>query len=276
METPSLFYFNYKNYMSKQNSTKAEVRELDVLISSFADKYGLDHITVFRDFMRYIINGWTLPGYPGYADWKYTPEQNALFGEMNHVWIRIMDAQIQGNEFFDCLAPLHQVYSGVTDRQSKGQFMTPPHIAQLMSKIVPTDKTKVGNVIDPTGGSGGLLLASHAENPVNFFVSMDVDYTMCLQAVCNFIIHGVVGMVVCINTLTLHGFQGAWLVNELLYRTKLPTIRPLTEDEYNIHYNNMDRTWIYFLSQEAYDQFGAMHKLFSLLADTPDEPKQSL
>jgi type I restriction enzyme M protein len=258
--------------MSKKYNMPPEVRELDKLIASFAEKYGLDRITIFRDFLRFVINGWTLPGFPGLTDWKYTPEQNTLFGGMNDAWIRIMDEQLKGNGFFDAFARLHPAYSADKDRQSKGQFMTPPHIAQLMAGMVPADSSKVGSVADPTGGSGGLLLASHAQNPKNFHVSMDVDYTMCLQAVCNFIIHGVVGMVVCINTLTLKDFRGGWLVNELLYRTGLPTVRPLTEDEYLIHSNNLDRTWIYFLNQTEYDQFEKTHKTLSLVFEAMDKP----
>lgn len=258
--------------MSKKHDIPSEVKELDTLISSFAYKYGLDRITIFRDFLRFVINGWTLPGFPGYSDWRYTPEQNALFGEMHNAWIRIMDGRLKREVFFDAFARLHPVYSGSWDRKLKGQFMTPPHISQLMAEMAPVDNTRTGNVMDPAGGSGGLLLASHTRNPRNFHVSMDVDHTMCLQAVCNFIIHGVVGMVVCINSLTLKDFRGAWLVNEFLHRTGLPSVRPLTEEEYRIHCGCMDRTWIYFLSREVYDQYREMREVFSMLADTMNEP----
>ncbi len=240
---------------------------MDDLISAFAHKFGFDRITVFRDFLRYTINGWTLPDYPSLSDWSYSPEQNAMFGEMYKAWILIMDEQLKNKEFFDCFARLHPAYSSDADKKSKGQFMTPPHICQLMATIaLPDTSSEVNKVCDPTGGSGGLLLASHAHSPRNFHVSMDVDYTMCLQAVCNFIIHGVVGVVVCKNTLTLTNFQGAWLVNEFLHRAGVPTVRPLTEEECETIIAS-DRVWIYFLDQEGYDQFELGLALLSQIHD---------
>ena len=269
MEIPSPFLISKS--MSRKYNTPSEVRELDKLITSFAERFGLDRITVFRDLLRFVINGWTLPGYPGIEDWRYNLEQNALFAEMNRVWIRIMGEQLNRKEFFDVFAHLYPAYSGDKDRQSKGQFMTPHHIAQLMAELVPTDTSKVNSVCDPTGGSGGLMLASHARNPRNFHVSMDVDYSMCLQAVCNFIIHGVVGMVVCINTISQKNFKGAWLVNELLYRTGFPTIRPLSEEEYLIH-SNSDKLFIYFLDAEDYDRLESVHTLLAKIHDSTTNP----
>jgi type I restriction enzyme M protein len=75
-------------------------------------------------------------------------------------------------------------------------------------------------LIDPTCGSGRCLLAIHVEAPGNYHVAMDLDLTCVKMTIANFLLHGVVGEVLWMDSLSLE-FYGAWKVNEML-NTSIP------------------------------------------------------
>lgn len=55
------------------------------------------------------------------------------------------------------------------------------------------------------------------------------------MCVCNFLVNSCVGEVVCIDTLKMDNFRGAWLVNQAYYRKGLPSIRWMNEREYLLY-----------------------------------------
>ncbi|MCD7795446.1 MAG: hypothetical protein LUH46_11380 [Alistipes sp.] len=68
--------------MAKQYEAPNEVRKLEKLINDFTYRHGLDVRNVFRDLLRYIIHGFSLPDTPSLQDWRYTKEQNKAFYDM--------------------------------------------------------------------------------------------------------------------------------------------------------------------------------------------------
>ncbi len=147
-------------------------------------------------------------------------------------WIQIMSQQIKRHGWYDAFGDLFMALTSQSGQQQKGQFFTPAHITDLMSKITmgkQESDAKILSVCDPTAGSGRTLLAAKADRPQSYLVAWDIDYTCCLMCVCNFLINGCVGEVVCIDSLRMDNFRGAWIVNEALCRTGLPTVRKLDE-----------------------------------------------
>ncbi len=263
--------------MGKGYEAPYEVRELEKLINDFTYTNGLQVITVFQDFLRYIIHGFSIPGTPPLTDWPYTKEQNKIFAEMLSAWIRIMDTQIKRHGWYDALGDLFMALTSQRGQQQKGQFFTPAHITELMSKIAmghnestPQNPT----VHDPTAGSGRLLLAAKAYRPRSYLVGWDIDYTCCLMCVCNFLINSCVGEVVCIDTLRMDNFRGAWLVNEAYYRTGLPSVRWLNEQEYRLFKQADIPPYVHFLDQERYDNYFKMRNTWeTLMSLFHEEPK---
>ena len=132
------------------------------------------------------------PGAPPISNWKYKRQQNA----------------------------------------SNGQFFTPSHICELMVMCAAGKKETGQRMGDPTCGSGRLLLAYHAHNPGNYLVGEDISRTCCMMTVCNMLVHGCVGEVICHDSLQPKAFTDGWKVNQALPLTGIPSIRRMKEEEY--------------------------------------------
>lgn len=151
--------------MSTHYEAPPEVRELEKLINDFTYRYGLDVRDVFRDFLRYIVHGFSSPDTSPFSDWCYKKEQNKAFYEMYVTWIQIMDKQIKVHGWYDALGDLFMALTSQRGQQQKGQFFTPTHITELMSKMIMGKKqptTQIPTLYDPAAGSGRMLLAAKA------------------------------------------------------------------------------------------------------------------
>lgn len=152
--------------MAKGYNAPAEVRELEKQINDFTYRNGLDVKTVFQDLLRYIVHGFSLPDTPPLSDWRYNKEQTKVFYDMFATWIQIMSQQIKRHGWYDAFGDLFMALTSQSGQQQKGQFFTPAHITDLMSKITmgkQESDAKILSVCDPTAGSGRTLLAAKAD-----------------------------------------------------------------------------------------------------------------
>jgi len=199
-------------------NTPQTIRPLEKMVCDFAYSNGYDPISVFNDFLRYVIHGFS-PGAPPLMDWKYKRQQNRHFMEMLTGWIRLMQRELQSGGWFDAFGDLFMAISSKSGRQVNGQFFTPPDIC------------------DPTCGSGRLLLAYHVRHLGNYLVAEDVSRTCCLMTVCNMLVHGCIGEVIHHDSLCPENFMDGWMVNHTLTRTGIPSIRRMSEEEYRTSRN---------------------------------------
>ena len=112
-------------------NTPQTIRPLEKMVCDFAYSNGYDPISVFNDFLRYVIHGFS-PGAPPLMDWKYKRQQNRHFMEMLTRWIRLMQRELQSGGWFDAFGDLFMAISSKSGRQVNGQFFTPPDICDLM------------------------------------------------------------------------------------------------------------------------------------------------
>lgn len=263
--------------MSKGHDAPVEVRELEKLIREFTYSNGLEVKTVFTDLLRYIVYGFSLPNTPPPTDWRYTKDQNKVFYEMFTTWIGIMDKQIRRHGYYDAFGELFMVLTAKRSQQDTGQFFTPKPLSDLCQKIVMGAEDKVHSIYDPAVGSGSMLVATKLEHPRSYLVGWDIDYTCCLMCVCNFLMNSCVGEVVCIDTLRMNNFRGAWIVNEAYYRTELPSVRWLNEQEYLRFKQAEIPPYVYFLDQEHYDGYFEMREMWAkLMTLFPDKKKDAV
>lgn len=258
--------------MAKGYEAPREVRELEKLMNNFTYTNGLEVMTVFQDLLRYVIHGFSVPGSPPLSDWHYTKEQNKAFAEMLAAWIEIMDAQIKIHGWYDAFGDLFMARG----KQQKGQYFTPGHICDLCRDLTMGNDSEIQSICDPAAGSGRMLLAAKAQHPRNYLVAWDIDYTCCLMCVCNFVINSCVGEVVCMDTLRMNNFRGAWIINESYYQTGLPSIRHLNEQEYMLFKQANIPAYVFFLSKKQQDEYFKMRKMWAALSslmhdDTPIE-----
>lgn len=223
--------------MSNSYESPIEVRELEKMINSFTYNNGFDVSQVFNDFLTYIIHYFT-PNAKPLESWKYKPEQTAVFWKMFQEWIRIMERQIALHEWYDAFGDLYMsCVASKMKQQGTGQFFTPTGICDMMADITANNEKFTGKYInDPACGSGRTLLAWHVRNIGNYLCAEDIDRTCCLMTVCNFIIHGCVGEVICHDSLDPGSFYAGWKINERLNTIRfspipLITVREITKEE---------------------------------------------
>lgn len=155
------------------------------------------------------------------------------FLEMTREWVGIMQRQTALSGWFDAFGELHMAYCSKSGQQYLGQFFTPASICELMVQCTRTEKGTTGKRIsDPTCGSGRLLLAYHVHFPGNYLVGEDISRTCCMMTVCNMLIHGCVGEVICHDSLMPDKFTDGWKVNPTLQFSGLPSIRRISKEEY--------------------------------------------
>lgn len=223
--------------MSSNYEAPTEVRELEKMINDFTYWNGFDVNQVFNDFLTYIIHYFT-PNAKPLESWKYKPEHTAVFWKMFQEWIRIMDKQIALHEWYDAFGDLYMsCVASKMKQQGTGQFFTPAGLCDVMADITANNEKFTGKYInDPACGSGRTLLAWHVRNIGNYLCAEDIDRTCCLMTVCNFIIHGCVGEVICHNSLDPGSFYSGWKINERLNTIRfspipLITVREITKEE---------------------------------------------
>lgn len=192
------------------------MKQLIKQLSDFTYSNGFETSRVFDDFLRYIINGFTVPGLPGLSDWNYTAKQNQMFYSMVQTLIGVMQEKLKHQEWFDPFGVIYEdLIASKSRRSNSGQFFTPESLCNLMTAIACSKENISGKIIsDPTCGSGRTLLAFHVKNLGNKYIAEDVDKTCAMMTVCNFLLHGIEGEVVWHNSLIPNSFFGAWRVNE--------------------------------------------------------------
>ena len=210
---------------------RPSVRELEQMILYFAYRKGTDAITIFTDFLSYVIWGFSPLG-PKLEYWGYKGEDNRFFVELTQLWSKIMEAETNIKSWFDPFGDLFISLSSMSGKQSKGQFFTPSHIVDFMVRITVEEGTKGIIQSDPCCGSGRFSLAFNALSPGNKVYAEDIDMNCCKMTVCNFLIHGCDGWVICHNSLDPSSFIRGWRVNEFHSKVGLPHVREITEYEY--------------------------------------------
>ena len=210
------------------------MKELVKIMSDFAYRAGVDTSRVFDDFLRYVINGFTIPGFPGLSDWRYTKEQNQTFLVMFQTLVEGVQRQLDIRGWYDAFGAIYEdLIASKSRRSNSGQFFTPEALCDLMTELVYGNEKMTGRLIsDCACGSGRTLLSFNARHLGNIYVAEDIDRTCCMMTVCNFLLHGMEGEVVWHDSLCPDKFYGAWRVNEGINKPMakyygLPHVEPI-------------------------------------------------
>ncbi len=89
-----------------------------------------------------------------------------------------------------------EIYQAQITYGEHGQFFTPEHITDFMSKMaVPEkkEKSEPETIMDPCCGSGRFLLGAAKENPNNYLIGQDIDERCCKMAAINLFIFNLNG-----------------------------------------------------------------------------------
>ena len=205
------------------------------------------------------------------------------------------DGKLQ--DCYDVLGHVFEASNGKFDRSWFGQFFTPLSVCRMMSKMtiqdtyVPKPKGRVYTVSDPACGSGRTLIDAHMQllecHPDEddahtrfFYSAVDKDHMCSKMCLINFMLHGMSGEVLCMDTLSMQ-YRFGWHVEHVPIRNWLKSKGDLNRIMYatymyeNIRFEDSDGRLV--ISPAGDDHFHAIKDITleeSIQYQSLLEPKQ--
>ena len=199
-------------------------KDMIKVFETYRHKY--DPYSLFERFLEFVIVGFDITF--SKVERPFKEEEAKICMELLVSWTTSMNEALKQHEWYDLLGEVYMDYlSGTMKKHWTGQYFTPMHICDMMAKITDPGEKVGERVMDCACGSGRMLLASHVLHPGNYCCAQDIDRICCLMTVCNFIIHGVNGEVVCGDSLDPTDYRDGWRTNEVLHLTGIPCVRKI-------------------------------------------------
>lgn len=167
---------------------------------------------------------------------RYSSQELQLFANaLGQFFLDAQDVILLDGGWDDMLGDAYMENVSKSQASSMGQFFTPVDICQMMAQMVnagndDAEKEEI-SVADCAAGSSRNLIAHCRLNPMNrfktFYVAQDLDYTCVMMSVLNYVLFGMKGVVIHMNTLSMEIYRG--------YRVYLPEtglmVQPLTKEQ---------------------------------------------
>jgi type I restriction-modification system DNA methylase subunit len=205
---------------------KEDISQFEKVFEKLA--FGKSESTIFDDFLDIVI--YALSGERYEEEYlsimkKYKREEVDLFSKLFAHMVIIMDND--GSGLKDYLGEFFQTY---ITKGRHGQFFTPEHVCDMMAAMT-MDKGTIGKtIIDPSCGSGRMLLSAAKVERHNTFYAADIDQRCCKMTAINLCLNGLAGEVAWMDSLSWEHWGGyrIFFDNKRLY---LPTIEKLKAQE---------------------------------------------
>jgi type I restriction enzyme M protein len=222
--------------MNLRQELPKELKDFGMLMDLASIRHGYNE--VFSDWIDYMIACFRFDGDAELGQIlasKYESEY-PVFDKMFRTYLDCYNAQVYSyNGWYDGLGIIYETIASRWKASNLGQFFTPPGIVDLMVMINISGEERGKTINDPTCGSGRMLIASHAKFPGNFQYGQDLDPICAKMSAINMMLHGCVGEVACMNTLTMEWYFG-YYINPYLSRFKMPQIVKVRVYEDSIFY----------------------------------------
>lgn len=150
-------------------------------------------------------------------------------------WMVIIEQNIRKGKNCDVLGTIYEeLYLTKNKAGDLGQFFTPTDVCEVIANIFGVNDNPTSTCNDPACGSGRMLIANHmmSESKKHYYIAEDVDPLMCKMCALNMMIHGMLGHVVCHDTLkNPDTFLVKYQINEVRFPLHTPyfSIRRITE-----------------------------------------------
>ena len=151
---------------------------------------------------------------------RYSKEEQRIFPDLMAEMVMAYEkGSDQSGSWIDLLGDFYMEFGSRNGQQHLGQFFTPPAVCNVMAQLTVNGPISYGEKVnDCACGSGRTLLAAarmFPENRVNgFYVGQDLDSKVCKMAVINFVMYGLRGVIINMNTISMEIYNG--------YRIYLP------------------------------------------------------
>lgn len=234
------------------------IREMESLMRQMCQRKGYDLDTAFKGLLDYLL--WLFDPDGRKPDgWRFDADDSEMFRQMSEAWALTMERELRAGQWYDAFGDLYMALH--PGGGGKGQFFTPPSVAQVTAHAALDGldlheakgaKTTFGHRItinDPAAGSSRMLLAGAvifrqmqhdqlgydaikqaAHRP--YLVAEDLDYNCVKMSAINMAIHGCFGECVCHDSLCEPGeVRLGYIINEAMwpFPTGIPSIRRYTD-----------------------------------------------
>lgn len=133
-------------------------------------------------------------------------------------WIERSKREIAANGAYDFLGRMYEsLFLSKSKASAMGQFFTPDVLSQLMANTIDTESAE--NVNEPSCGSGRNVIwhwANADKSRPPYYKCEDLDPISVKMCALNMMIHGMIGEVICHDTLDTSGaFHFKYMINEI-------------------------------------------------------------
>lgn len=227
--------------MAKTHEVPAIIRPFNKIFERLAYRHqASDVFSDFLDYTIYVFDTSREESQIEYIRKKYGNQYNDMV-ELWHEFIKCMAAGLDVDPWYDLLGTYYEIITSRWKSSAMGQFFTPATVCDFMTEIIHGNGVKGARATDPACGSGRTLLSFHVKNPGNLIYANDLDPICAKMCTVNFLVHGVVGQVVCSNSLDPSDYRWGFDVNPSLYPGGLVSVRRI-EKEQSVVYQHWELT----------------------------------
>ena len=212
---------------------KTDIKDFVKYLTEVSDNHGIKQEERLDAFCDFIISLFSTDSYkPEGFKPDVATQENEDYMFLVGLWAGMVSNEMEKGNAFDLFGQLYeQMFLLKSKASSNGQFFTPDSLCRLMADVTESeteeDETKSGliSVNDCACGSARTLLAhfmkkthnNHALAGRYYYEAADIDLPTCKMAACNMMIHGMQGMVVCQDQLSLPTPTAIFYINEVRY-----------------------------------------------------------
>lgn len=184
-----------------------------------------DPIKVLDDSLTYIVCRLCTNEHLDVA-WQYGEKENEQFSNFFMTYALYLQEKLAEMSWCDAWGDLFMDLSG-SFKSMRGQFFTPPGVADLTARCSSDDTTGMKIINDCACGSARMLLAAFIQYQWNtYLVGEDIDGICCKMAAVNLAVHGCTGEIIRHDSLKEPvDFRYGYLINESILESGIPSIR---------------------------------------------------
>lgn len=205
-------------------SENRELKEFNSLFDKLTYKY--EPSTLFDDFLTIYICCF---GFGTNEDLyfetikRYKKDELLIFAKLMGELLQIYSKAKTENCWVDPLGNFYEFLASKSKKSALGQFFTPPHLCDMMAKII--DNGEWGQTInEPCSGSGRMILAFDNSTKGNYYVCQDLDPICAKMTAINLAMHEIKCEVHCMDAIQMNNLRFSFFINYHFWKLKTPHI----------------------------------------------------
>lgn len=213
------------------------------LLQAYAQTKGIDVQLAFTEMLDFFITTFSPELFLKFKGnlvllFENRRKTNPSLFEALIIWVESAQERIAEDGTCDFFGDLYEMmFLGKTKASAMGQFFTPLPLCQAIASVLKEDNNDI-TVGEPSCGSGRNVLAhwqltDKLKMPI--YRCEDLDPTSVKMCALNMMINGLIGTVICHDSLDPGSYHFGFAINEVRHPLPSPyySIRPIAKNEYS-------------------------------------------